>query len=448
MRYSGLLFGLLAGLLCLPGSGAALEAGVASADITPPPGGHMAGYGARMIPVSTGTHDPLFARALVLTDGEDMLALVTLDLVGFPADSVREVKAAIEEKTGIAQVMLAASHTHSGPEAGERTFPSDEAPWIETAEQTVVSLVKEAQSACQPVRYGAGKGRVEEGHNRRKVSRDGEVTMFWRNEAREPTEPVDYELGVIRFDTLDGNTLATLVNFTCHPVVLGPKNLEFSADYPGVMRTVVEERLGGMCLFANGACGDINPFLDKSDPAEGAFEEVARMGRAVGEEAVQVAEALTMNETADPDLTVRTKSIALDMRWDIEDPEVIAALEKKYGKILVHVALERFKAQLPLAGGLVTVTLGDDVAIAGVPGEFFVEHGLWLKEQCVIPNTFVFGYCNGSLAYFPTINAAHEGGYGGKEATIVEVGAGERFMREALISFYYQTGRLRAIPAF
>jgi len=97
---------------------------------------------------------------------------------------------------------------------------------------------------------------------------------------------------------------------------------------------------------------------------------------------------------------------------------------------------------------VVTVTLGDDLAIVGLPGEFFVQHGLDLKSRSVIPNTFAFGYCNATYGYFPTINAAWQGGYGGREATIVEVGAGEMLMNKALTNLYYQTGRLKRIPEF
>ena len=433
-------------LACSNQARAGLRAGLATADITPPVGGRMAGYGERLL-VSARIHDPLGARALVISDGDEALAIVTLDLAGIDKKTSTTVKTGIKEETGIEHVMLLSSHTHSGPEASP-AFPSKEKPWITETQHKIVKAVAEAQAALTPVRYGVGKGEVREGHNRRKVHPDGSVTMFWRNEAREATEPVDYELGVIQFNTMDGAAFATLVNFTCHPVVLGPKNLEISADYPGVLRTTVEEAVGGTCLFANGACGDINPFMDKSDPAQGAFEEMEKMGRAVGEEAVRLVKALKMHETNDADLTVRSEAIPVALRWDIQNPGVLEALYAQYGKFIVALILKRLESELPLEGDLVTVTLGDDLAFVGLPGEFFVEHGLRLKKQCVIPNTFVFGYCNNTLAYFPTINAAWQGGYGGKEATLVEVGAGERFINRALINLYYQTGRLRAVPQF
>ena len=428
---------------------AELLAGVGAADITSPIGGMMGGYSDRGIAVSTGVHDALMAKALVLKDHDTALAIVTMDLVGVPSESVGAMKVGIRERTGIEQVMLLASHTHSGPD-GNRNFPAGDKPWVEELEEKVVNAVAAANDSLQPVRYGVGKGEVREGHNRRKILSDGTCEMLWRNPERVPTEPVDYELGVIRFQKADGAPLVTLVNFTCHPVILGPENLEISADWPGVMQRTVEAELGAVCMFAQGAAGDINPFMDKTAPKDGAFEEVEKMGKAVAREVVRVSENIEMREGSDVALTAETEAIPIPLRWDVKNPEVIAAFEKKYGKILVKLFMSRLGDRLdkPLMGDLVTVTVGDDLAFVGLPGEFFVQLGLDLKGRSTIPNTFAFGYCNETSGYFPTINAAWQGGYGGKEATVVEVGAGEKFINKALINLYYQTARLNKVPKF
>ena len=431
----------------LPGW-AALMAGVAEDDITPPVGGKMAGYSARS-DVSTGVHDPLKAKALVLKDDDTSLAIVTMDLGGLSGEIVAGVKKGILEKTGIKQVMLVTSHTHSGPD-GTPNFPSAEKPFIKDLEAKLIGIVVAANSAMVPVKYGVGKGEAVEGHNRRKVNADGTAEMFWANPERVPTEPVDHMVGVIRFEKVDGTPLATLVNFTCHNVVLGPENLEISADYAGVMQRAVEKELGGKCIFAQGACGDINPFMDKTAPKDGAFKEVEKMGNAIAAEVGRVSKEMTMRDGAGVQLTAETEAVPIRLRYDMNDPEVIGAIEKHYGAMLVRPMLERLKKEWAegMDGDLVTVTLGDDVAIAGWPGEFFVQYGLDLKSRCAIPNTFVFGYCNKTYGYFPTITAAWQGGYGAKEATVVAVGMGDEFLARSLVNFYYQTGRLARIPEF
>ena len=188
---------LLTVVLFSPAS-AGLKVGVATADITPPIGGKMAGYGARGSAVSQGVHDPLTARALVLDDQKHSLALVTLDLAGFPDEATKTVREKIKQRTHVDLVMVMCSHTHSGPESSPN-FPSKEKPWLADAIDRIVEAAVQANDARAPATYGVAKGEAREGHNRRKVNPDGTVTMFWRNEKREPTAPLDYQVGVIHF---------------------------------------------------------------------------------------------------------------------------------------------------------------------------------------------------------------------------------------------------------
>ena len=96
-----------------------------------------------------------------------------------------------------------------------------------------------------PVQIGNGWGQTYLGFNRRYIETDRPVQMFWRNEPKiSTTFPVDPTVGVIRIDRRDGTPLAILVNYACHPVILGPTVSNYSADYPGEMRRVVEQRDG------------------------------------------------------------------------------------------------------------------------------------------------------------------------------------------------------------
>lgn len=395
---------------------AELKAGVAKADITPPIGGMMYGYGARGINVSKGVHDPLYAKALVLDDGETKFAIVTLDLGSFTGANTTNVKKIVRDKTGIENVLCAFSHTHSGP-VPSSVFPSREKPWIREAERKIAEAIIGAADNLAPAKIGTGWGEVREGHNRRMVRVDGKTVMFWANRDRIPTSPVDYELAVIRVEGLDRKPIATLVNFACHPVVLGPKNLLISADYPGVFTRLVEEAIGGQCMFLQGAAGDINPFWDKTPPAEGAYAQMEKMGKAVADEALRVSRQIVAFK-ADPKISFHTEVIPLASRRDVARTN------------------RNIKAEIN------TVVVGDDLAVATFPGEFFVEHSLSLKRRSRFKNTIFVGYCNDTLAYFPTIQACTEGGYGAASMSRVEVGAGERLVNRALINLYYQAGTI------
>jgi hypothetical protein len=250
---------------------------------------------------------------------------------------------------------------------------------------------------------------------------------------------------VIAIDGADGRPIATLVNFACHPVVLGPENLEISADYPGAMMAKVEAAGGGQAMFVQGAAGDINPFWDKTAPADGGFEQMKKMGETLAAEVLRVRGAL--RDAADvARLAVRTETVQLGPRWNLDDPEVEAAFRRnEFGWIF-----ERYRARFPLErdAELSVVLFDDRLAIGFFPGEFFVEHGLRFKRESRVKDTVFAGYTNGALGYFPTIRAAAEGGYGATEATIVEVGAGERLVSRALIDLYSLLGKLPAIPSF
>jgi len=402
---------------CLAQSaGAELRAGVARAEVTPPAGGLMYGYGARGTNVSTGVHDPLFARALVLEHGGTKVAIVALDLGSFPKQNTDRVRALVAEAGDIEHILLAPSHTHSAPNFAE-DFPSEESPWVREMERKVAGAILEAGANLEPARIRVGWGEAREGHNRRMIKTTGEVEMFWANRERMPTAPVDYSVGVIRVEDNEGGTVATLVNFACHPVVLGPENLEISADYVGVLTRRVEEEIGGECLFLPGAAGDINPFWDKTPPAEGAFEQVAKMGEVIAEEVLRVTRNL--GEAVDSD--------SLSFERDI------VTLRSRPGMLP---EIQEIPAEIS------TLLIGDRVALGFFPGEFFVEHGLRFKNESLFLHTFFVGYTNDALAYFPTIQATTEGAYGAASATRVEVGAGERLVNQALVNLYYQAGKI------
>ncbi len=394
---------------------AQLRAGTANMDITGPIGSTMYGYAARGTNVSTGIHDSLYARALVLDDGRVSVGIVTLDLGAIYAKNVKRVQDALPEAVKLDHILLIASHSHSTP-TNRDDFPTEQDPWIKEAERRIAGVLAQAYHAMQPASIGAGQGEVREGFNRRVVKANGEVYMMWRNAERLPTSPLDYALGVISVRGQDG-IIATLVNFACHPVVLGPDNFQYSADYPGAIASYVRQEIGGQVMFLPGAQGDINPFEDKQPIDEGAFGQVQRLGHVIGEEVVRVSNRI-MDFEDGLEIFARKELIPLSSRKDVNRTTVA------------------FHAEIN------AVLLGNDIAIATFPGEFFVEHGLALKARSPVKNTFFVGYTNDALAYFPTIQATTEGGYGAATTTQVEVGAGERLVNRALINILYMAGKI------
>lgn len=428
-------------LAVIPLQAGQLQAGTAKTNITPPLGGSLYGYGARGDQVSTGVHDPLFAKAVVLADGKRKLAIVTLDLGSIPRDSTSKIENLVREAADIDLVLLSASHTHSAPSL-QPNFPNPQSPYLDELERRVAATISAANDALQPARIGVGWGRAEEGHNRRLVHPDGSVTMLWGNRTRQPTAPVDHALGVIALNTSAGEPLATLVHFACHPVVLGPENLLISADYPGAMMAYLETTVGGQAMYLPGAAGDINPYWDKTPPQDGAFEQMARMGETIACEAERVRREISQWNDHAP-LNLERQAYAMQLRWNFADPQAKKSADPDFARIMQYY-LDGFQREQHAEVN--TVLIGDEIALATFPGEFFVEHGLRLKRESMIKHTFFVGYTNGALGYFPTIRAAAEGGYGATSATVVSVGAGERLVNEALIRLHQQAGKLRPLP--
>src|SRR5262249_47218771 len=187
-----------------------------------------------------------------------------------------------------------------------------------------------AARLMSPVRIGTAWGVTFLGHNRRQILLDGQPRMFWRDETQLPSGPVDPTVGVIRLDRRDGSPLAILVNYACHPVVLGPDNLSYSADYPSTMRDTIEEGFNrsSMAFFLQGASGDINPYFDKTPLMQDAVVRMQETGRRLGQEALRVARAIRTEVPAAPSIQTKTTVLRAKSRWDV--PKVRTVLKERY----------------------------------------------------------------------------------------------------------------------
>jgi hypothetical protein len=421
----------------------ALAAGVAVADITPEPGLRLWGYSNRTHG-ATGTLDPLMAKAVVLRAGDQAAAIVSLDLGRTPEDAVlQKVLERTKRECGVEQLFITASHTHHAPAMD--TPPGDPNPYADKVGDTIARIIGEAARDMVPVTVGVGRGEADFSHNRRKFLPDGRVAMQWRNAEREKTEPVDREYAVIRLDRADGSPLAVLFHYACHPVVMGGDNYQYSADYVGEACAVVEQRLKTKCLFLQGACGNINPYMDKTPLDQGGVEEMRKMGRALGELLAKTAAGMSTSLPASPAIQYVARKIPVRVRWDLGDPEVHGVLTAAYGPRFDNYLAKIIKDN-SVPCRLTVLVIDHDIALVGMPGEIFVQFQTHLKRESPIADTFLVGYTNGYHAYFPTIRDAAAGGYGGKTATYVEPGAGERLTNEALIALYKLQDQLHDVP--
>jgi hypothetical protein len=404
-----------AALLLLPLSmfadSSVYRAGIARVDITPPVGHAMGGYAARK-GNATGTHDPLYATVLVIESGDNSLALVTCDLRSFVSTRVGDLA---RQRFGIKNTIISVSHTHSGPLTWEARTR-----WYTEAEDKMVQAIGNARSAMFPASLTMSTGRIYLGFNRRKVV-NGRATMWWRNADKLPSHPLDPTLNALAVKDEDGKVRAVLVNYACHPSVLGPDNLQFSADYPGAMKRYVERQIpGAMCLFVQGGAGDINPYRDKQPVADHGFDAVQEMGDALGK---QVVSALARSRAVSGALKTYSETLNVKNRWNPNETVPI---------------------------GWTAGAFGDSLCFAALPGEPFVEHQLTFREKAECTDAMLFGYSYSVAGvwagYIPTILASVEGGYGADYNTTVEVGTGERLIDRAVMKIFELRGLLKDLP--
>jgi hypothetical protein len=384
------------------------EAGAARADITPPAGLPLWGYGARRDMPCQGTLDPLTATAVVVRAGDAKLAFVGLDLGRSPARATLDaIRAEAREKAGVEHVLLVGSHTHHGPCIELEAAPPT-ADYVRDMAGKIAGAIVDAAKALRPARIGAA----------------GEDVRFNRNRhTKIEPKPVDRRLTVVRIDGVDGRTIAVLVNFAAHPTNLPATLLKWSADFPGPMRARVEADLGGLCVFLQGACGDL------SCNREGA--DMAGFGAKLGGEAARIARGIEARVPGAPSIQVRAEEFRFASRIDLSDPITYGKYCLAFFKDLVDAYVLEYRDGI--RPSITAAILNGEIGIVGVSGEVFSAHAIRLRERARLPHLLFLGYTNGYHQYFPTIEAAAEGGYGADpEVAPAEVGAGERMMDRAL----------------
>jgi neutral ceramidase len=392
-----------------------LHVGFGRAEITPKIGCRLVGYGSRHA-AAVGVHDTLWARAVVLEDQQGIHALVACDLLFVLADTVAEVRAAVQRRVGIPphHVFVAATHTHSGPSDRARHD------WDHPLPALIADAVERACQDRRPARLGSGFGFLSGcSINRRWLDR-----------------PVDPAVAVLRVDDADGALLGVVFVFGCHAVVLGADNHLLSGDWPGHAAATVERALGSQstCLVFQGGAGDVNPVVSGvrtqlgsgrpivaignlgawygaidapdrwniGDRRGGTFDEVAELGEAVAREVLHVVGGLAPRHTGPLWSERVTIDAALDPDEPRERPPAPEGFEWPPDWDPDHIPAE-----------IMTVGAGEFLLV-GQPGEPFSETAVAVRTRLRalgFATPALAGYANGALLYLPPPEAFLEGGY-------------------------------------
>jgi len=420
-----------------------LRAGAAVADITPPTGGPMDGYGGRF-EGSHGVHDPLMARLAVLEQEGTRIALVSCDLLGMH----REITTRLRDRAsalGVAPegVLVATTHNHAGPH-GLRggMFSRLNEELAAALVDKVSAAIAEAVSALRPATLSVRKAYVDS------------VSM----NRRDPAWPID---PIMRLALLDGEDgpVASILNFACHGTVMSGKNMMLSGEFPGAASRLLLEQTGAPCVYLNGACGNVNPVWVKQN-----FDSVQRVGQVIGGQALRmIGEMRTLGpgqrvhnirwdefpekpvpgRVVEPHLRAVREEIELPVRpfatdeayagqsSDLEAQaaplpegsperrEIMAQLSRVQNERWAA-AWARQKGETSQRTELQAISLGEGLALLALPGEFFVETGEKIRRAVAqgrgpeprgISDLFLACYANDYIGYVVPAEAYEQGGY-------------------------------------
>jgi len=313
----------------------------------------------------------------------------------------------------------------------------------------LVEAASEANQKLRPARIGTGWGDCHIGVYRREF-RDGRDVL-----GEVPGHPIDSSVGVIRVDDLEGNPIAIVFRYSCHPVTMGPRSAVASSDFPGVARQVLEENLGGLALFLQGCGGNINPAVGMGYEID-CRDTKNRVGITLGGEALKVAtnirthvrpgarkplgnvpnilftpweavigdtctylgateQVVPLEYIALPSLQEAEAILArwqqtLDERRQRDAQEWEVRVAEKY-EHWARVLVDAVKHGHPTCELYVQVLRVNDSVIAGMNAEVFFETGLTIKAQSPFTDTFVLGYTNGTIGYMPRAEDYPQGGW-------------------------------------
>jgi neutral ceramidase len=361
---------LLVAVLALPAH-AALMAGAARADITPDVKAMapvvQGGYGARMGKQAVGVHDPVYARALAISDGAHKVCIVGMDLTSVPDNLRGDILKGMGKELGLdyGSLLICPTHTHSS-QGNMSPVPPFIAAIFGPYNEKLYDFVRDRTE--QAIRDAIANMRPAEIAI---ASRD--VPGFNHNRRGEQGNTItDDQMTVLYAHTPQKEPIGMAVFYASHGTVLDSDNFLISGDWPGAMERAIESAMPGVvAMHINGAEGDMAPSTKFGET----FASVEFYGDALAERAVELA------NSAKSQSEVKIASAWEDLK--LPKPEVSPAFMEVTGKEY-HISkemAESLASQVTVPSIPIEALRVDSLVIAGMPGEAITELGLELKQR-------------------------------------------------------------------
>lgn len=352
---------------------AEMLAAAGKVEITPTKPVWMAGYGPNRR--SEGAHDPLCARCLVLKNGAEEVALVSCDCIGLSRFHVLKMRSMIKSMPGD-HVLIGATHTHSGPDTYGQWGPSPEVSgldkaWMADTYSKVAKLVDETAGKLQPATLRFG--------NTTDVKRCSKNIRIPR--------VLDTELGALQVLDKSGATIATLINYACHPEILD--NHQLTSDFPNWLRNTVEAKLGGVAIYMNGAQGGMvtaDVEVEKANPKGEDWPDAERIGNTLGEKAIECLASPAAVNVDDAKIGLTSRTIRVPLQ------------NKRFEALIQAKILPNFLVNGNVVTEVNRLTVGPAEFLT-LPGEVLPNVGLFLKRKMTGQPRFLLGLTCDALGY-------------------------------------------------
>jgi hypothetical protein len=379
-----LLFCLAASAV-LGQSNTAFEAAAAKRNITPD----------KLLPISSGMGIPtqatskqgdLTARALVFHSGSELLAIVNLDLLGYPSVLCDKARAMVQ-RIAPEKILIGSTHTHSAPDT--YAFPDGHGghtgslEYMDFVAKQIAAAVNEALDQLQPAEI-----RIATGEAKGKIAYNYYAPDLY-----------DRRVNVLQVRGLNGKAIATMLNYAIHPEVMGSKQGIMSPDLCGPLYDQMEKAAGGVALFMNSAQGGMvtadNRNLDSPRDKLRAYwfddrvwGECDRIGRLLADEALSVIGPASWQKNP------RLRTIWKDVRFPVESEamwQVVTMSPLKYPHQADHSIITRINL----------VQIGTAQMLT-IPGEALPNIGFYVKRKMTGEQNFLLGLTNDAFGYILT----------------------------------------------
>jgi len=421
IKFKSVVFLVASVLACTAGGAAGAEpdwkVGLAQVKVTPEQPVLMAGYAARTKPFEKVATD-LYVKALVLEDGQGHRgALVTSDLIGFPAAVAEPICERIQKSTGLAraEILLNSSHTHTGPQVSLKLASKDDPgegenqrtiEYTRNLQDKVVDVVERAAARLEPAQLSWGTGVVHFVMNRREFTPNGVVL------GANPKGLADRSVPVLQVAAADGTPRAIIFGAAVHNTTLRTDYYQICGDYAGYAQTLLQEKYPGVqAMFMLGCAGDADPY------PFGNMELARQHGTALADDVIRILSTAKKLKPVHGPLQVAFANARLPLQTGMskEDLQKLAAEKRSprsWGAAQMVTLLERGE-KLPThyACPLSVWQFGQDLTLVGLSGEVVVDY-VTLLEKALGPNDlWVAAYCHDVFGYLPSAHVLAEGGY-------------------------------------